>query len=939
MPGLAAHTEALPRPDVDSSPQPEPEPRQTSGITTRLVLLYVERELGRPGVEELLRRAGVEDREAELMDENEWVSFETKIRLFEAAVGVLDDPHATRRIGAAAIELRAGAGLKVVLRALGSPRLVYQNVVRANAKFNTVHTMEVLELSQNRARINFKDVTGVGVHHLDCEYNKGLLSCVPALFGHRPATVSHPICACDGGAEACVYDVSWLGHGSELRYAAGCSAAAITAVVAPLVIVPALVPLGAVVATVAGAAAARRGAIAVKRRWQRLADELDAVTQTADQLTDSLHDLVSDLRPDEVLAKITRHAKSAVGGNEYVLLVAGEDGRWQCRASECLPEQTARALERWAGWGGRALADPLLLDDLADVPELRTVAENSELPLRSMCAAPLVFRGEALGTLIALSNAEQNFLPRDVERLQAYANQGAIALANARLFEAQQELASRDPLTNLLNHREFHESVGREIERCKRHGGEFSVALFDLDAFKAINDSAGHAEGDRVLQAIGHAIEGSARASDLAFRVGGDEFALLLPVTAAENATTAAVRARTAINAQVHVGTSHGVASWPADGETKDELLATADRRLYAMKGTAAPGVLERPIRVVAGPPPAEAGSEHRRRLAFAHRLSTELTPLRDTEEIGRATVAELTSGFGYGMAALHRRDDQGLLHLVASAGEDADVDHEVNWRVARSGEAAIVPTTGSAELRSGLAIPVRVGGRVWGVLDLYSHQPNAFEADDLLLGDTVAVQVGAALHRAELIASIESSFMTTLGTLCDVLEAKDSYTADHSGTVADLSERVAARMGLEGDEVRAVRYAGLLHDIGKVGVRTELLAKPGRLTREEFEEIKEHAALGARLLEQIPFFEDVHPLVRSTHERWDGAGYPDGLSGEAIPLGARIIGACDAFHAMTSERPYRTATSREVALTELRQNAGTQFDPAVVDALVAEVS
>ncbi|HKP91935.1 MAG TPA: HD domain-containing phosphohydrolase [Thermoleophilaceae bacterium] len=938
MPGLAADIEALPRPDFDPLPQPEPEPRQTSGITTRLVLLYVERECGRTGVDDLLGRAGLGHREAELMDENSWFSFETKIRLFEAAVQVLGDPRATRRIGAAAIELRAGAGLKVVLRALGSPRLVYQNVVRANAKFNTVHSMEVFELSQNRAKIEFRDSSGVGIDHLDCEYNKGLLSCVPALFGHRPATVSHPMCACDG-AEACVYDISWHGHGSELRYAAGCGAAAITAIAAPLVIVPALVPLGMAVATVAGGAAVRRGAIAIRRRWQRLEDELAAVTQTADQLTDSLHDLVSDLRPDEVLDKITRHAKSAVGGNEYALLVASEDGRWQCRSSECLPEPTARALERWAGWGGRALADPLLLDDLADVPELRAVAENSELPLRSMCAAPLMFRGEALGTLIALSNAEQNFLPRDVERLQAYANQGAIALANARLFEAQQELASRDPLTNLLNHREFHESVAREIERCRRHGGEFSVALFDLDAFKAINDGAGHAEGDRVLRAIGHAIEGSCRASDLAFRVGGDEFALLLPVTAAENATTAAVRARTAINAQVHVGTSYGVASWPVDGEMKDELLATADRRLYAMKGTAAPGVLERPIRAVAGPPPAEAGSEHRRRLAFAHRLSTELMPLRESDEIGRATVAELTSGFGYGMAALHKRDEQGLLHLVASAGEHADVDHEVNWRVARTGEAAIVPSTGSDQLRSGLAIPIRVAGRVWGVLDLYSHSPNAFEADDLLLGDTVAVQVGAALHRAELIASIETSFMTTLGTLCDVLEAKDSYTADHSGSVAELSERVAARMGLEGDEVRAVRYAGLLHDIGKVGVRTELLAKPGRLTREEFDEIKEHAALGARLLEQIPFFENVHPLVRSTHERWDGDGYPDGLSGEAIPLGARIIGACDAFHAMTSERPYRAATSREVALTELRASAGTQFDPAVVEAVVAEVS
>jgi putative nucleotidyltransferase with HDIG domain len=198
---------------------------------------------------------------------------------------------------------------------------------------------------------------------------------------------------------------------------------------------------------------------------------------------------------------------------------------------------------------------------------------------------------------------------------------------------------------------------------------------------------------------------------------------------------------------------------------------------------------------------------------------------------------------------------------------------------------------------------------------------------------------VGAALHRGELIASIEGSFMATLGTLCDVLEAKDSYTADHSGSVADLSERVAERIGLGSDAVRAVRYAGLLHDIGKVGVSTELLDKPGRLAPDEFEKIKEHAALGAKLLEQVPFFEDVHPLVRSTHERWDGGGYPDGLRGDAIPLGARIIGVCDAFHAMTSNRPYRDAITRAEALEELRRSAGTQFDPRVVDAVVAEVT
>ena len=557
-------------------------------MTSRLVILYVERELGRTAVDYLLRRAGVADREDELRDENTWFSYETKIRLFEAAVEVTGDPHVMRKIGAAALELGVGAGLKVVLRALGTPRLVYQNVVRANAKFNTMHTMTALELEADRARIAFEDCSGVSVHPLDCDYNKGLLSCVPALFGHRPATISHRICACRG-AKACIYDVSWHGRGSELRYAGGCAATAAISVAGPLLARPSLLPAGAAVAAAAVVAGVRRVASTLHQRWQRLSEELAAVTQTADQLTEALQDLVSDLRPDEVLAKLTRHARSAVGGNEFALLVAGPDGRWECRASESLPNATVRALERWAGWGGRDLAEPLRLDELVEVPELRDLAEHATLPMRSLCAAPLIFRGEALGTLVALSNSPNNFLPRDVDRLQVFANQGAVALANARLFEKQQELASRDPLTELLNRREFHELVDHEIERCRRHGGEFSVALLDLDDFKRVNDEGGHAEGDSVLQAAAAAIQESCRSSDLAFRIGGDEFALLLPATPAADAETAAGRAREAISAHAGLASCHGLASWPADGDAKDDLLRTADRRLYAMKRSGGP--------------------------------------------------------------------------------------------------------------------------------------------------------------------------------------------------------------------------------------------------------------------------------------------------------------------------------------------------------------
>jgi len=266
--------------------------------------------------------------------------------------------------------------------------------------------------------------------------------------------------------------------------------------------------------------------------------------------------------------------------------------------------------------------------------------------------------------------------------------------------------------------------------------------------------------------------------------------------------------------------------------------------------------------------------------------------------------------------------------------------------RVARTGELTVVHDTErdphylpteSTDSGSELAVPIRVGGAVWGVLNLEQLQTHAFDSDDLVFADLVAAHVGAALDRTRLATELESTFMTTLAALSDALEHKDAYTAAHAREVEDLSDRVGARLGLSGAELRTVRYAALLHDIGKIGIPSEILGKPSKLTDEEFEVIKQHTVIGARMLERIPFFEQVHPLVRSAHERWDGRGYPDGLAASEIPLGARIICACDAFHAMTSDRPYRSALPVTEAIAELNREAGRQFDPAVVDALVAE--
>jgi putative nucleotidyltransferase with HDIG domain len=179
---------------------------------------------------------------------------------------------------------------------------------------------------------------------------------------------------------------------------------------------------------------------------------------------------------------------------------------------------------------------------------------------------------------------------------------------------------------------------------------------------------------------------------------------------------------------------------------------------------------------------------------------------------------------------------------------------------------------------------------------------------------------------------------VTRLLALSEALARVHNGTAEHAQAVAELAERVGTRLGMRGAELRTLRWGALLHDVGKIEVRREVLNKPGPLTDDEFEEIKQHTIVGALMVERVARLGRVQQLVRWSHERWDGDGYPDGLAGVAIPLGARVISVCDAYDAMVSDRPYRAAMSSAEALAELRAGAGSQFDPNVVEALVIEL-
>jgi HD-GYP domain-containing protein (c-di-GMP phosphodiesterase class II) len=349
-----------------------------------------------------------------------------------------------------------------------------------------------------------------------------------------------------------------------------------------------------------------------------------------------------------------------------------------------------------------------------------------------------------------------------------------------------------------------------------------------------------------------------------------------------------------------------------------------------------------------------------RAQLRVAASLNSRLAEVNEVAQMARMVVEELHGTFAFYLAAIQRMDDDGVLRLVAGAGPLAEVMTEfllleqpvregVNGRVARSLTTALVCDTRTDEdyivrdpktdPRSQLAVAITVDGSVWGVLNIEAVEPDSFSQADAVLVESIAASLGTAIHRARLLSDLEHAFTTTLAVLSSAVEAKDNYTAIHGQDVAGLAESVALAMGMTSTQARDVRYAAMLHDVGKIAVPNEILLKPGPLEEEEWQVMRSHAAVGGELVARIDAFAHLAPAVRASHERFDGGGYPDGLAGERIPLAARIIAACDTYDAIITDRPYRPARTPEEAHIELQRVAGSQLDSGVVEVLLEELS
>ncbi|MDR3256952.1 MAG: HD-GYP domain-containing protein [Endomicrobium sp.] len=220
----------------------------------------------------------------------------------------------------------------------------------------------------------------------------------------------------------------------------------------------------------------------------------------------------------------------------------------------------------------------------------------------------------------------------------------------------------------------------------------------------------------------------------------------------------------------------------------------------------------------------------------------------------------------------------------------------------------------------------------VWHKKQLLQKEIENFEKKDLKFLMIFADRSAITLENIELYHNLHDFYFEIVQTLARVIDAKDSYISSHAGRARRYAKLIAKKMGLAAEIVKQIEYAALMHDIGKIGIAEHILKKASKLTEQEMDVMKMHTIMGYNIIAPITFLSCVAPMVLYHQEWYNGDGYPEGLSGEEIPLGARIVAVIDSYDAMTSDRPYRKALSKEIAVSELMRGAGTQFDPNVVD-------
>jgi diguanylate cyclase (GGDEF)-like protein len=850
------------------------------------------------------------------------------------------------------------------------------------------------------------------------------------------------------------------------------------------------------------------------------------VVESYRRLADVFHDVLAEQSLDALLDRIAGALAELVPHDSLTIYEADEQRRllvpvWvRDKWADKILADTCPFGVGLTGWGVEH-REPVRVDQAHLDPRTATVAGTPPDEPEAMITIPLIARGSIKGALNIYRLGEAaRFDDDEFELAKRFGDAAALALDNAQIRARLEHQAQTDSLTGLYNHRAFHERLRRALASASRSHEALSVLMLDIDDFKRVNDVYGHGAGDEILRSLAETLKDSVRSSDMVYRLGGEEFAIVVASRCPESAERLAHRLVQRVEATEfepagRITISVGLARGPEHAMNPRELISCAEAAMMTAKARGKNQIVLYDERSLERPEGQDVPSVRDVRsvahLKMLQSLGAKLNRLNDVREIGHAIATELRSLIDYHncRVSIVQGDDVIPIAFVGMFTSETQepleilackVGQGITGRVAQTGESLLIGDAANCEFsrtlpgtdavdESQVVVPLTYGTRLVGVIVISKLGLDQFDEDDVRLMEVLAGHAAVALenaglyeaarreadratallefsrqlssaegldevvdrivelsartldsprasvwlqrgpleditmhasygypeldrgrlarlrfdhvdadavlaggepfvvtdneiavgrqlaiaplsldggrlgyiavtapdegeftertlhllagvaHQAKLaltnagnFRSLEKTFLETVEALANALEANDEYTSSHARWITDLSLKVGEGLGLDGRSLKRLELGALFHDIGKIGIHEAILSKPGTLTPEERKLVETHPELGERIIAPIDRLEDVRPIVRHCHERYDGEGYPDGLHGEEIPIESRIIFVCDAYHAMTTDRPYRKRLPREEAVRRLQEGAGTQFDPRVVD-------
>jgi diguanylate cyclase (GGDEF)-like protein len=860
-----------------------------------------------------------------------------------------------------------------------------------------------------------------------------------------------------------------------------------------------------------------------------------ALVESYRRLADVFHDVLGEQSLDALLDRIADALAELVPHDSLTIYEADEPRRllipvwardqW---ADKILADRVPFGVGL-TGWGVEH-REPVRVNQAHLDPRTATVAGTPADEPEAMVTIPLIARDSIKGALnIYRLGEDARFNDDEFELAKRFGDAAALALDNAQIRARLEHQAQTDSLTGLYNHRAFHERLRLALASASRSHDAVSVLMLDIDDFKRVNDVYGHGAGDEILRSLAETLKDAVRASDAVYRLGGEEFAIVIVSRSPESAERLAHRLVERVESAEfdpagRITISVGLARGPEHAMNPRELIACSEAAMMTAKARGKNQIvlydessLERPEGLLV---PSARDVRSVAHLKMLQSLGGKVNRLNDVREIGHVIATELRSLIDYhncrvsiiegddvlpiAFVGMFTSETQEPLEILA-----CKVGQGITGRVAQTGESLLIGDAANCEFarmlpgtdaidESQVVVPLTYGTRIVGVIVISKLGLDQFDEDDVRLLEVLAGHAAVALenaglyeaarreaeratallefsrqlssaegmdevvdrivelsartlgsprasvwlqdgagdeitmhashgyseldrgrlsrmhfdpegaraflaagepfvlseeqheaiegakeiaagrrfavaplsldggrlgciavaspedgeftdrhlrllagvaHQAKLaltnagnFRSLEKTFLETVEALANTLEANDEYTSSHARWITDLALRVGEGLGLDGRSLKRLELGALFHDIGKIGIPEAILSKPGPLTADERKLVETHPELGERIIAPIDRLEEVRPIVRHCHERYDGAGYPDRRSGEDIPLESRIILVCDAYHAMTTDRPYRKRLPRAEALQRLEEGAGTQFDPCVVE-------